>query len=214
MTSQTQLAYLRLEKMIVTGKLRPGTFISNKEISEFLELEKTPIEEAIKKLTTYGLLKSLSKKGMCVTKINYIDLIPQLETRKELDNLISQLAAKKLNKKLEHALKVINDDLELVAESGCIDKFMKLDFYLDQVISLACENKIAAEAVRSLHAHTRRIWYLNHNGTIDVKEISILYRKLLTAIVEKNPAKAGIESNNLIEHLVKFALKIQHQYIL
>ena len=43
-------AYKRLEEMIVTAELRPDTIITETELSNYLNIGRTPIREALKKI--------------------------------------------------------------------------------------------------------------------------------------------------------------------
>ena len=56
-------AYKRLEEMIVTAELRPDTIITETELSNYLNIGRTPIREALKKLLLLVQLPFYPEKG-------------------------------------------------------------------------------------------------------------------------------------------------------
>ena len=46
-------AYKRLEEMIVTAELKPGSIVSEMEVADHLELGRTPVREAFKRMERY-----------------------------------------------------------------------------------------------------------------------------------------------------------------
>ena len=54
-SSQAHLAYLTLESLIVTLKLRPGSLVTEKQLIDLAGHGRTPVREAIQKLSWQGI---------------------------------------------------------------------------------------------------------------------------------------------------------------
>ncbi|MGO7164878.1 GntR family transcriptional regulator, partial [Rhizobium johnstonii] len=57
-TSQSHLAYLALEHLIVTLALKPGALVTEKQLIDMAGHGRTPVREAIQKLAWQGLILS------------------------------------------------------------------------------------------------------------------------------------------------------------
>ena len=56
-SSLTQQAYERLQEMIVTLELKPGSMISESQLSQLLGFGRTPVREAVQRLQQEQLLE-------------------------------------------------------------------------------------------------------------------------------------------------------------
>lgn len=65
-----ELAYEQLREAILTTKLRPGTPISENELSAAIGVSRTPIREAIRRLAEERLVELTSQYGTTVSKID------------------------------------------------------------------------------------------------------------------------------------------------
>lgn len=68
--STKQYLYRNLRKNIIYNRLKPGDFISEKNIAEVFAVSRTPIREAIGILVGEELLEVYPQRGTYVSKIN------------------------------------------------------------------------------------------------------------------------------------------------
>ena len=85
--SLTDQAYRRLEEMIATLKLKPGAVLSETQLVDALKIGRTPIREALQRLTAEGMVEILPRKGILVSEINPQKQLLLLEVRREVDRL-------------------------------------------------------------------------------------------------------------------------------
>src|SRR5689334_4737953 len=93
--SLTDLAYAHLEEMIVTLKLKPGATVSEGELSVMTGIGRTPIREALQRLSREKLVNILPRRGIVVTEINAGNQMKLLEVRRELERLVARSAARR-----------------------------------------------------------------------------------------------------------------------
>ncbi|MBW8284394.1 MAG: GntR family transcriptional regulator, partial [Rhizobium sp.] len=67
--SQSHLAYLALERLIVTLKLKPGALVNERQLIEFSGFGRTPVREAIQKLEWQGLVVVRPRVGLQIAEI-------------------------------------------------------------------------------------------------------------------------------------------------
>ena len=84
--SQAHLAYLALERLIVTLKLEPGALVTEKRLIELAGLGRTPVCEAIQKLAWQGLMDVRPRVGLQITTIRPDDQVHVMQARQKLEN--------------------------------------------------------------------------------------------------------------------------------
>ncbi|WP_160573817.1 GntR family transcriptional regulator [Actinomadura physcomitrii] len=85
----------RLQQMIISGEIKPGTPLRQMEVAEQLGVSRTPLREALRILTNMGLLTTEKFKRT----LEVADLLPQdledvLEMRDRLDPIAARSAAR------------------------------------------------------------------------------------------------------------------------
>src|SRR4051812_45652653 len=93
--SLTEKAYRQVEELIVTLQIAPGTVVSEAQLSERLEIGRTPIREALQRLARERLVVVLPRRGIMVSEINVRTQLRLLEVRRELERLIARQAARR-----------------------------------------------------------------------------------------------------------------------
>ena len=74
--TRTEEAYRRLEEMIVTLELAPGSVVSEAVLGRQLGIGTTPVREALQRLSREHLVQILPRRGVVVTAL---DLRQQLQ---------------------------------------------------------------------------------------------------------------------------------------
>lgn len=196
-------AYDLIEEMIVTLALPPGKIFSESELAQQLDIGRTPIREALQRLSSDRLVVSIPRRGMMVTDINFGEQITLLETRKVLDRLIAERAAKLATDEQRSALKVCASDMLKAIADKDLAEFMRQDRACDEIMEHACRNPFAVRALAPLHAHCRRFWYYyQENG--DLAQIAALHAELMNKVAEGYTTAAANASDKLIDYLIAF----------
>lgn len=63
-------AYIRFKDCILTGRLRPGQFVTQKELCEMIDVPIAPAREAIQRLEHETLLKVYPKRGIQISDVS------------------------------------------------------------------------------------------------------------------------------------------------
>lgn len=196
-------AYAIVEEMIVTLELSPGEVVSEAELSQRIDIGRTPLREALQRLAADRLLKIVPRKGILITEIDLRDHLALLETRRVLDRLVATRAARRAKPKEREALHTCADAMHAAADADRLNDFMRLDHEFDKIMTTAARNPFAAEALAPLHAHCRRFWY-KHKINGDLKQSARLHERLMHAIAAGNENDAAAASDALIDYLETF----------
>ena len=91
--SVVDLAYERIRSMVVEGEIPPGARLGQVELAEQLGISRTPVREALRRLTGEGLAEFVPNRGFRAASPSIHDVLRRLEVRSLLEPGIARLAA-------------------------------------------------------------------------------------------------------------------------
>ena len=95
--SAAEFAYATLRGEIMEGLLPPGHRMREQELSERLQVSRTPVREALSRLLADGLLAMQPRSGLAVAELDDAGVIELYETREALEGTAAHLAARYAN---------------------------------------------------------------------------------------------------------------------
>jgi DNA-binding GntR family transcriptional regulator len=185
--SLAEQAYRLLEEQLVTLKLAPGELIAEKDLMDKAGIGRTPVREAIQKLSAEGLLQVLPRKGLMVTPLRRSDLTRIIEARRVLERLMVVKAAERASPDQRQALRILAMHLE--AADNDLEVFFRLDQRLDELLEVACDNRFLVKALTAMHSQCRRLWYL-HRKRLNLPLSAQLHGGLARAVADGDGAGA------------------------
>ncbi|WP_058485860.1 GntR family transcriptional regulator [Defluviitalea phaphyphila] len=151
-----------LRKAILSGDLKPGERLMEKQLAEKMGVSRTPVREAIRKLELEGFVVMIPRKGAQVAEITEKDIQDVLEVRGALEALAVKLACSKMSKEnlqeLEKAMKGFADAADKEDINGMIEK----DVEFHDIIFKSTKNEKLIQIVNNLREqiHRYRVAYL------------------------------------------------------
>jgi DNA-binding GntR family transcriptional regulator len=92
--SRGEIAYGRLKEAIQAGDLTPGQRIRENEMASWLEMSRTPIREALRRLEADGLLTFAPYRGMVISELDHQAVMELYSMREVLEGTAAGLAAR------------------------------------------------------------------------------------------------------------------------
>ena len=91
-------AYLEIRKLILNGVLKPGEFLTERELVERLKMSRTPIRSAMERLEAEGFINNSPNKGPIVAEISLKRAVDIYDFRIALEShVVRKLAAVQWN---------------------------------------------------------------------------------------------------------------------
>jgi DNA-binding GntR family transcriptional regulator len=194
----TDDAYVRVRDLIVSGGLRPGQKLVDRDLADQLSVSRTPIREALARLAMMGLVEARSRRGYYVTQYKSKQVSELYEFRKILEVAAAGLAAQ--NAKPTHVRKLKRILIELEKMTGSPDgsaKTVAIDLQLHNVVAQASGNPLLEQAIRNLiDKVTAFIWvdWVNVSMIGDPAQITAAqgeHTALVLSIIEKDAERAA-----------------------
>ncbi|MFF2317157.1 GntR family transcriptional regulator [Arthrobacter sp. NPDC058097] len=184
-------AYAALRDDIIEWRLLPGTVLAEVEQSARLGVSRTPLREALGRLTAEGLTAA-GGRGVVVTDISLDDIDELFELRETLEGKAAALAAQRGDASVFRRLQ--EDLLDAPALLNSPDP-ARHDYYelvgrLDAAIDSAISNSYLAQAMRSLRVHLVRVRRLAADDQARLTAAAAEHAAIAEAIAAGNPRLA------------------------
>lgn len=189
----------RLEEMIVTLELKPGTIWSETELSERLAIGRTPVREALKRLEAEHLVEIVPRNGARITEIDVMQQLLMLEMRRELERLIARSAARRADAGERRTCLDIARHFEGMQDIDVMD-FLRYHYDAKRFLTACARNPFAASAIVPCHAMSRRFYYLHHRVMHDVPVAANLHASIFEAVALGDEARAAAASDRLMDY--------------
>jgi DNA-binding GntR family transcriptional regulator len=196
-------AYFKLRDRIVTLKLPPGAALREDELMRELDIGRTPLREAVKRLELENLVTVLPRRGTRVTEVQIADIVHITELRAELEGTAAELAALRLDD-VERARA---EDLvrELADAADDPEALMRLDEAVHRLVWEACGNPYTDAALERLFALSLRIWHLVLDRVPGLAASVHDQRQLLDALIARDGGRAR---NLMRDHVLAFQREV------
>jgi DNA-binding GntR family transcriptional regulator len=200
----TDQAYRLIEEQIVTLRLKPGDVLSEQMLSASLKIGRTPIREALQRLSREGLITILPRKGILVSDINPRNQLLLLEVRRELERLLSRAGAARATADQRKRLADIAQGMDRAAKTNDDISFMRLDGEFNALMIEAAHNDYAARSMKLLQGLSRRFWYMHYREAADLPLCARLHANQARAIAQGNGEAAARASDKLVDYVESF----------
>ena len=201
------IAYDTIESMISMLELEPGAPVVEADIVERTGLGRTPVREALLRMTSIGLIEQQPRRGLMVSDIDLADHLDVLQTRRALECLIAACSARRATAAQRKDIVRCAERMMKAAARDHLGDYMRADQELDQVNHQASQNKSAVKCVVPLIVQCRRFWYaFQHEG--EIGEGAQAHMELAEGIASGDEAAAVKGANRLLDYLDRFARRV------
>jgi DNA-binding GntR family transcriptional regulator len=118
MAAASDKAYEILKQRIVGGTYAPGAQLKEEHIARELEISRTPIRAALKRLVDDGLATADPGRGVRVAEWTEFDIEETFELRGLLEAHAAELAARRGGPALADRLDALNDEMDRAIAKG------------------------------------------------------------------------------------------------
>lgn len=193
-------AYLAIEYRIVTLAFRPGAILTEKTILEAVGFGRTPVREAIQRLTLEGLTEVHPRLGVKIAEIRPEDYPRAIEPRLTLEPLLARSAARYAGPNDREIIRSKLDAMLACADRGDVLGYLEQDKALDEAISDAAANPFLPRILAPLQIHSRRFWYQYH-GAEGLMDAAQRHAAMCEAIIAGDSERAYEKTRELMEYL-------------
>ena len=196
MQSLADKAYHAIRGLIVSLELAPGALIDERELIERLEIGRTPVREALRRLAQEQLVEVYPRRGMFVTPVDARALARLSEVRAVLEPEAARLAAVRATDADREELGLLLSELEGGGGSELID----LDERIHRAVYRAAHNDLLQTTLEQYYTLALRIWSLALDRAHELEEAVAEHRALLEAIHDGDGDRAAATMRAHVEN--------------
>ena len=194
-------AYLQLRDQILDGTLKPGVPLIERDLCSQLEISRTPVREALRRLTADGLAEMRPRRSIIVASLSEEELGEVFELGIALESFVAGLAAQKATaddvEELEAILVEMDTLLQAKANSGSF-AYAKLDQAFHDRIAQAARNPRVAQILRQTVSLRLLANLMEHYVPLDFSASLTQHRMIVQAVAAGDSEWAQIAMGNHI----------------
>ncbi|WP_299772964.1 GntR family transcriptional regulator [uncultured Tateyamaria sp.] len=202
--SQGETAYAQLLAAIRTGEFAPGDRLRETDVADRLNLSRTPVREALRRLEADGIVEHRPRLGAVIRQLSHAELVELYEMRIVLERTAAEMAAKHAAAAEIDALRDLNSAMSKgsPAEAAALNQ----DFH--RGIYLATRNRFLLDAARALN---NALMLMGPTTLADKQRIEVVtaqHDDILTAIAAGDSAAAGEAAEAHLQTSLRYRLKV------
>ena len=202
-SSQAFAAYNEIKQRIFMGEFTPGMRLREIEVAALLDMGRTPVREALKRIQDEGLLRHEPGRGMVVATMDQQEVGELYAMREVLESAAAAMAA-------QHATDAEIANMQAILDEGDTDP-VALNLRFHDAIYSAAHNRHLIRSLRSLTDTT----YLLGRSTLSSKARAKVAMKehsdIVDAIRSRDSDRAAAAARHHIHQALLERLKMLRQ---
>lgn len=185
--------YRTLCEWITYGTLQPGERLNDQEISEYFEVSRTPVREALQMLAGQKLVEIFPNRGTVVTEIQTDRLDKWYLPLAHLHALAAELACKVITPEQIDELEVLDKQILALIRQGSIADTLRVDLMLHNRVLAIADNEFLCEFSETLMLHIQRMEYALLDAAGLSNDSFVSHHALIEAFRRGDPEAASRE---------------------
>lgn len=187
----TEYVYDALKRKILSYELRPEQRLDVSLISEQLGVSRTPVKDALQRLSAQGLIEIRPRKGTFVAKITVKDVEETLEVRQALEGKACELAAGRIDGSVLSALRVVNS--QMFGQELTMEENLLLNGKFHQLIVQSSENELLIKMYSELSSHLQilQLHFRPSTWRVGAETVVEEHNQIILALAENKPLEAS-----------------------
>lgn len=198
--SQADAAYTALRDMLIRLEIPPGAPLAEAALTTQLGVGRTPLREAVNRLTEERLVVKYARRGTFAAEINLADLPLLTELRVELEGLAAESAARRLTGVDRGSLLRVLRDVEHPGEPAAA---MEVDVRIHRAIYAAAHNPFLEESAARYHNLSTRLWYVFVDQLSGLRSHVAEHQALVHAILDGDAEAAGMVARHHVRNFAR-----------
>jgi len=139
-----------IAEAILSGEFPPGSRLDEQLLAQRYGVSRTPVREALRQLTTTGLIEVRPRRGAVVTQVTPEQLEELFVAMAELEATCARLSALSMLPTERRRLQALHDQMGVLAEQDDAQGFADANHLLHTTIYAGSHNPVIAETTRAL----------------------------------------------------------------
>ncbi|TGB15401.1 GntR family transcriptional regulator [Streptomyces sp. MZ04] len=189
---------------IISGQLRPGDRLLERDVAEEFNVSRIPVREAIRVLLSEGFLEAASPRKIVVKQLSFQDVLDLFDLREALEVLAVRRATERAEKPQLDALRRLLDSAEKATRTGRPDRISRANTSFHHHIVEIAGNAILADTLQPLEGRMRWLFQQVDDPATVWEEHQALYE----AIAARDIDLAADRALRHVRHYREVAVRV------
>ena len=189
-SSLSDQAYHRIKTEILTCELRPGQQIAQQQLVERYEVGKTPVREALQRLTQEGFVQPVPRFGYIIAPITLSDIHEIYELRLITEPVAARLAAIRGSDVQLEQIRQAADKTYVYNERETYLEYLRHNANFHYSIAVAAGNQRLADWIAKLLDELARVFHMGLDWRDRTEEMRAGHIVLVDALIDRDPERA------------------------
>ena len=189
---------LRLRQMLVENRIPPGAKLNERELSEVLQVSRTPLREAIKMLAAEGLVELLPNRGAIAVELTEADVLNTFEVMAGLEAMSGELAAQRITDAELAEIRAMHFEMLAAYTRRDLSAYYRLNSQLHRAINAAAKNPVLTATYNQVNARLQALRFRSNQDDAKWKQAVAEHERMIDALAGRD---AGAMRTVLAEHL-------------
>jgi DNA-binding GntR family transcriptional regulator len=178
----------RLRQMLVEGRIAPGAKLNERELSERLNVSRTPLREAIKMLAAEGLVELLPNRGAVAVSLNEADILNTFEVMGGLEAQAGELAAERITGQELAEIQAMHFEMMAAYTRRDLSAYYTLNARIHSAISAAAKNPVLTQVYQQVNARLQALRFRSNQDGEKWKNAMKEHDKMIEALAAHDGA--------------------------
>ena len=188
----------RLRQMLVENRIAPGAKLNERELSEVLNVSRTPLREAIKMLAAEGLVELLPNRGAIAVELSEADVLNTFEVMAGLEAQSGELAAQRILEPELNEIKAMHFEMLAAYTRRDLPAYYRLNSAIHGAINAAAKNPVLTATYRQVNARLQALRFRSNQDDDKWKAAVKEHEQMIQALAARDgAAMRGVLASHL-----------------
>jgi DNA-binding GntR family transcriptional regulator len=178
----------RLRQMLVENQIAPGAKLNERELSEVLQVSRTPLREAIKMLAAEGLVELLPNRGAIAVELTEADVLNTFEVMAGLEALSGELAAQRITDAELAEIRAMHFEMLAAYTRRDLPAYYRLNSQIHRAINTAAKNGVLTATYNQVNARLQALRFRSNQDEAKWKQAMAEHDRMIEALGKRDAA--------------------------
>ena len=194
-----EAAFQKLRSLLVEGDISPGSKLNERELAERLNVSRTPIREAIKRLAADGLVELIANRGAIAVQLSHEDVINTFDVIAQLEAYSGELAAKNISDTALSELEALQYEMMASYARRDLSSYYKLNLRIHHLINQAANNPVLGQLFSQVNARIEALRFRSNQNGVKWEKAVQEHQEMIDALKARDSVRMR---KVMIQHVV------------
>ena len=194
-----EAAFQQLRTLLVEGDISPGSKLNERALAERLNVSRTPIREAIKRLAADGLVELIANRGAIAIQLSHEDVINTFDVIAQLEGYSGELAAMNISDTALSELEALQYEMMASYARRDLSSYYKLNLRIHHLINQAANNPVLGQLFSQVNARIEALRFRSNQNGVKWEKAVEEHQEMIDALKVRDSVRMR---KVMIQHVV------------